>query len=145
MEQKKLLPDESNSKRYRKDARGKGGGMQGIGAIAQAVSAGSANLSGVGGSLQTAGREGNLASPEILSSPESVASPFAGLVTGAVDSMNRLNAQAASLTMGLVEGTGVGVSQAMIATEKADQAFELALAVRNKAVAAYQQVMNLQF
>ena len=59
--------------------------------------------------------------------------------------MNVLNQRAVSLTEGLMEGTGVSIHQAMIATEKADQAFELALAVRNKAVAAYQQVMNLQF
>jgi flagellar hook-basal body complex protein FliE len=32
-----------------------------------------------------------------------------------------------------------------IATEKASMAFELALAVRNKAVQAYQSVMGMQF
>ena len=37
---------------------------------------------------------------------------------------------------GLMAGTGVDVHQAMIATEKASMAFELALAVRNKAVKA---------
>jgi flagellar hook-basal body complex protein FliE len=39
----------------------------------------------------------------------------------------------------------VDVHDAMIATQKADMSFELALAVRNKAVAAYQQVMGMQF
>jgi flagellar hook-basal body complex protein FliE len=33
----------------------------------------------------------------------------------------------------------------MIATQKADMAFELTLQVRNKAVAAYQQMMGMQF
>jgi len=42
-------------------------------------------------------------------------------------------------------GSGVDVHQAMIATEKADMAFELVLAVRNKAVQAYQSVMGMQF
>jgi flagellar hook-basal body complex protein FliE len=42
-------------------------------------------------------------------------------------------------------GSGVDVHQAMIATQKASMAFELALAVRNKAVQAYQQVMGMQF
>jgi len=42
-------------------------------------------------------------------------------------------------------GSGVDVHTAMIAEQKADMAFELALAVRNKAVAAYQQVMGMQF
>jgi len=39
----------------------------------------------------------------------------------------------------------VDVHQAMIATQKESMAFELALAVRNKAVQAYQQVIGMQF
>ncbi|MDE3200076.1 MAG: flagellar hook-basal body complex protein FliE, partial [Acidobacteriota bacterium] len=35
--------------------------------------------------------------------------------------------------------------EAMISMQKADMAFELALAVRNKAVQAYQSVMGMQF
>ena len=46
---------------------------------------------------------------------------------------------------GLMTGSGVDVHQAMIATQKASMAFELALAVRNKAVQAYQQVIGMQF
>ena len=42
-------------------------------------------------------------------------------------------------------GAGVDVHQAMIATQKAQMAFELALSVRNKAVQAYQSVMGMQF
>ena len=110
--------------------------MQAIQAIAQAVSGTKADALGWSGNDAAAGVGGSAAAP---------GTPFAGLVTGAVRSMNALNQQAASLTEGLMEGTGVSINQAMIATEKADQAFELALAVRNKAVAAYQQVMNLQF
>jgi flagellar hook-basal body complex protein FliE len=46
---------------------------------------------------------------------------------------------------GLMSGSGVDVHQAMIATQKASMAFELALAVRNKAVQAYQSVIGMQF
>jgi flagellar hook-basal body complex protein FliE len=46
---------------------------------------------------------------------------------------------------GLLNGSGVEVHDAMIATQKADMAFELALQVRNKAVGAYQQMMGMQF
>ena len=42
-------------------------------------------------------------------------------------------------------GTGVDVHQAVIATQKAEMAFELALSVRNKAMQAYQSVMGMQF
>ena len=73
------------------------------------------------------------------------AMPFADLMTDAVGEVNRLQDQAGRTVRGLMTGTGVDVHQAMIATEKASMAFELALAVRNKAVQAYQQVMSMQF
>jgi flagellar hook-basal body complex protein FliE len=44
-----------------------------------------------------------------------------------------------------LNGKGVEIHDAMIATQKADMAFELTLQVRNKAVAAYQQMMGMQF
>jgi flagellar hook-basal body complex protein FliE len=59
--------------------------------------------------------------------------------------VNELEEQARATVSGLMAGTGVDVHQAMIATEKASMAFELSLAVRNKAVQAYQQVMSMQF
>ena len=71
--------------------------------------------------------------------------PFSNLLTDAVGQVNALESQARATVGGLMTGSGVDVHQAMIATQKADMAFELALAVRNKAVQAYQQVMGMQF
>ena len=71
--------------------------------------------------------------------------PFADLITDAVGQVNQLEDQANAAVSGLMTGSGVDVHQAMIATQKADMAFELALAVRNKAVQAYQSVMGMQF
>jgi flagellar hook-basal body complex protein FliE len=59
--------------------------------------------------------------------------------------VNQLEEQAQTAVTGLMTGSGVDVHQAMIATQKADMAFELMLAVRNKAVQAYQSVMGMQF
>ena len=73
------------------------------------------------------------------------AAPFSNLLTDAVGEVNSLQDQAATAVKGLMTGSGIDVHQAMIATEKASMAFELALAVRNKAVQAYQQVMSMQF
>src|SRR5258708_4781114 len=73
------------------------------------------------------------------------AAPFSDLLTDSIGDVNSLQDQAATAVKGLMTGTGVDVHQAMIATEKASMAFELALAVRNKAVQAYQQVMSMQF
>jgi flagellar hook-basal body complex protein FliE len=71
--------------------------------------------------------------------------PFSGLLTDAVGQVNALESQAHAAVDGLMTGSGADVHQAMIATQKADMAFELALAVRNQAVQAYQSVMGMQF
>lgn len=71
--------------------------------------------------------------------------PFGDLLKNAIGGVDALQQQATSAVEGLLAGTGVDIHQAMIATQKADLSFELALAVRNKAVAAYQQVMGMQF
>jgi flagellar hook-basal body complex protein FliE len=71
--------------------------------------------------------------------------PFADLLTDAVGQVNQLEDQAHQAVTGLMTGSGVDVHQAMIATQKANMAFELALAVRNKAVQAYQSVIGMQF
>jgi flagellar hook-basal body complex protein FliE len=71
--------------------------------------------------------------------------PFAGLLQSMVKQTAALDHQAAATVTGLMSGQGVDIHQAMIATQKADMAFELALQVRNKAVGAYQQMMGMQF
>ena len=73
------------------------------------------------------------------------ANPFSDLLTDSMNTVDGLQDQARTAVEGLMTGTGVDVHQAMIATEKADMAFEMALSVRNKAVQAYQQVMQMQF
>jgi len=80
-----------------------------------------------------------------LSAGSSAATPFADLISNAVGQMDQLETDAQQAVTGLMTGNGVDVHQAVIATEKANMAFELALAVRNKAVQAYQSVMGMQF
>ena len=73
------------------------------------------------------------------------ATPFSGILQSMVEQTSALDAQASQAVSGLLNGQGVEIHDAMIATEKADMAFELALQVRNKAVGAYQQMMGMQF
>ena len=89
-----------------------------------------------------AGRAQNIIATGI---DHSTPTPFGDLLTGALGQVNALENQARTAVDGLMTGSGVEVHQAMIATQKADMAFELALSVRNKAVQAYQQVMGMQF
>lgn len=71
--------------------------------------------------------------------------PFGSLLKTAVGQVDQLEQQASAAVTGLMTGTGVDVHQAMITSEKASMAFEMVLAVRNKAVQSYQSVMNMQF
>jgi flagellar hook-basal body complex protein FliE len=80
--------------------------------------------------IQSASAAGQTAAP----------APFSDLMTDAIGSVNQLQDQAQTAITGLMSGTGVDVHRAMIAAQKADMAFELTLAVRNKAVQAYQSV-----
>lgn len=79
------------------------------------------------------------------SAANGTSAPFADLLTESVGQVNDLENQARVAVDRMMSGSGVDVHQAMIATEKASTAFELALAVRNKAVQAYQTVISMQF
>ena len=103
--------------------------MNAISSVASAIT----GLAGSGAALTPSARSGP------------AAAPFADLLTDAVGQVNQLEGQARIAVSGLMTGSGVDVHQAMIATQKASMAFELSLAVRNKAVQAYQQVMSMQF
>lgn len=98
-----------------------------------AVTSSASSLGGLGEGL-TAG-----------SAAAAAATPFSSLLTDAVGQVNALENTARATVDGLMNGSGVDVHQAMIATQKASMAFELALSVRNKAVQAYQSVMGMQF
>ena len=86
-------------------------------------------------SSMTANGSSNAASPV----------PFSGVLKEMVAQTSALDDQAAKAVTGVMDGQGVDIHDAMIATQKADMAFQLALEVRNKAVGAYQQMMAMQF
>jgi flagellar hook-basal body complex protein FliE len=73
------------------------------------------------------------------------AAPFSAVLKDAMANLDGLERQASAAVQGLVEGRGVDIHQAMIATQKSDLAFEAALAVRGKMVSAFQSIMGVQF
>jgi flagellar hook-basal body complex protein FliE len=95
-------------------------------------------LSGAGAAVAGAALPGAAGAGE-------AATPFSGVFQSMVEQTSSLDAKASQAVSGLLSGQGVEIHDAMIATEKADMAFELALQVRNKAVGAYQQMMGMQF
>ncbi len=82
-------------------------------------------------------------SPQLSGTPGEM--PFGGMLRSMIEQTSALDAKASDAVSGLLNGKGVEIHDAMIATQKADMAFELALQVRNKAVGAYQQMMGMQF
>ncbi len=50
--------------------------------------------------------------------------------------------QADQMAAGYAQGK-VGLTDAVLASQKADTTFSLTMAIRNKALAAYQEIMNL--
>jgi flagellar hook-basal body complex protein FliE len=72
-------------------------------------------------------------------------SGFGDLLRSTIGEVGQLEQEARMAADGLMRGTGVDVHQALIAAEKANAAFELALAMRNKAIQSYQSVMGMQF
>jgi flagellar hook-basal body complex protein FliE len=70
---------------------------------------------------------------------------FGNVLQAAQQQIKATDTKAQQAVSGLLSGQGVEVHEAMIATQQADLTFELALQVRNKAVSAYQQMMQMQF
>jgi flagellar hook-basal body complex protein FliE len=110
-------------------------------------------VSGVFGSSTMSGLDVGAAADGFISSASGSAAagagaagvPFAGVLQTMVQQTSALDQKASDAVTGLLNGQGVEIHDAMIATQKASMAFELALQVRNKAVGAYQQMMGMQF
>jgi flagellar hook-basal body complex protein FliE len=100
---------------------------------------------GSGMSGVTSGAAGVLTAATAGASGAAGGAPFAGMFRSIVEQTSALDQKASDAVTGLLNGQGVEIHDAMIATQKADMAFELALQVRNKAVGAYQQMMGMQF
>ena len=69
---------------------------------------------------------------------------FADVLAGAVTEVQRLQTEADSQIRQLVAGEVKDPSAAMVAIEKADVSFQTMMAIRNKMVEAYQEVMRMQ-
>jgi flagellar hook-basal body complex protein FliE len=70
---------------------------------------------------------------------------FMETLRGAMDQSKDLQGAASAQVAGLLDGSGMDVHTAMIAVEQADLSFQLMMQVRNKIVAAYQEISRMQF
>ncbi|MFZ0241750.1 MAG: flagellar hook-basal body complex protein FliE [Desulfobacterales bacterium] len=74
----------------------------------------------------------------------SSAPSFAEAMREMFDSTNRLQQRADSEIQALTVGKNGDLHQTMIAMEEADVSFQMLMQVRNKIVAAYQEIMRMQ-
>ncbi len=72
------------------------------------------------------------------------AKPFREVLAETVGEVQRLQTEADTTIKQLVAGEIKDVTDAMIAVEKADVAFQTMMVVRNKIVAAYEEIMRMQ-
>ena len=70
--------------------------------------------------------------------------PFKEVLAEAIGEVQRLQTEADASIKQLVAGEIKDVTEAMIAVEKADVAFQTMMVVRNKIVAAYEEIMRMQ-
>jgi flagellar hook-basal body complex protein FliE len=70
---------------------------------------------------------------------------FAETLRGVMNQAQQLQGGAENTVSALLHGDGMDVHSAMIAVEKADLSFQLMMQVRNKIVAAYQEISRMQF
>ena len=68
---------------------------------------------------------------------------FGQLLKGSLDRVNQLQTEADANISDLATGKQTDIHQTMIAVEKADISFELLMQIRNKLIAAYDQIMRM--
>ena len=69
---------------------------------------------------------------------------FGSLLTKAIDNVNQLQMDSGRAAASIESGDGgVSLVKAMIASQKANVAFQATVQVRNKVVSAYQDIMNM--
>lgn len=69
---------------------------------------------------------------------------FGDALTDAVTQVQQLQTDADTTIKRIVAGDIKDVSEAMVAVEKADMGFQTMMGVRNKMVAAYEEIMRMQ-
>ncbi len=97
--------------------------------------------------IQSVNTYRNIASLPAISQPAGPpanAADFGSALNRALDQLQALQTNADDTAMALAAGEPVELAEVMIAMEKANVGFQLALQVRNKLVEAYQEISRLQ-
>ena len=86
-----------------------------------------------------------LSMPDLVQSTHgtSQTGEFQKILTGTIGTLESLNSNAADAVQKFLSGENQELHSTILATQKAELAFELGLQVRNKVVDAYQEIMKM--
>jgi len=86
-----------------------------------------------------------LSLPDLIPATGSVGQPgeFQKVLSGAIGTIQDLNTNASQSVQKFLTGENEDLHTTILATQKAELAFELGLQVRNKVVDAYQEIMKM--
>jgi flagellar hook-basal body complex protein FliE len=82
--------------------------------------------------------------PPTSGTPSTGQTPFRNILLEALDQVNSMQQQADAAVEQLVTGGDVNPAEVLTTLQKADMSFKLMLQIRNKLVAAYQEVNNIR-
>ena len=82
--------------------------------------------------------------PQITPPAGAGSGQFGDMLAGAIQSIEGANQEASNSVQKFLTGQNDELHTTVLATQKAELAFELGLQVRNKVVDAYQEVMKMQ-
>ena len=82
--------------------------------------------------------------PARLPQPSADTTSFRDVLTDAIGEVQRLQTEADTTIRRLVAGEVDDPAEAIVALERADVSFQTMMAVRNKIVAAYEEIMRMQ-
>ncbi|MEK6531329.1 MAG: flagellar hook-basal body complex protein FliE [Deltaproteobacteria bacterium] len=81
---------------------------------------------------------------EALNKPKDSGDTFSTVLKDSIEKVNRLQLDADKAIDGLAKGDASNIHQTMIAVEEANLSFNMMLQVRNKLLAAYEEIMRMQ-
>jgi|SRR5581483_3934429 len=85
--------------------------------------------------------------PQAITPPSQAATgsgSFGDILSGTIQSLEGLNHNASAAVQNFLTGQNEELHSTILATQKAELAFELGVQVRNKVVDAYQEIMKMQ-
>lgn len=82
--------------------------------------------------------------PPSLKAATTDGSAFKNMLAESIGQVNSMQQEAQHAVEGLMTGEDVNPAEVLTAVQKADLAFKMMMQVRNKLVAAYQEVQNIR-